>query len=118
MRISTNPSLTPKSGRRFSSAAITAATDWHRPNDKIGVAFVSNAIKRDHQNYLHYGGLGFLLGDGNLNYGREDIVEWYYNAHLWRGLYGMFGGSQIAHPGYNRDRGPVYVSTIRAHIDF
>ena len=31
--------------------------DWRRANDKIGVAFVSNAIKRDHQNYLHYGGL-------------------------------------------------------------
>jgi hypothetical protein len=92
--------------------------DWRRANDKIGVAFVSNAIKRDHQNYLRYGGLGFLLGDGNLTYGREDILEWYYNAHLWRGLYGMIGGTQIAHPGYNTDRGPVYVSTVRAHIDF
>ena len=91
---------------------------WHRLNDKVGAAFVSNAIKRDHQNYLHYGGLGFLLGDGDLNYRREDILEWYYNAHIWRGLYGMVGGSQIAHPGYNRDRGPVYVTTIRAHIDF
>jgi hypothetical protein len=91
---------------------------WYRLNDKVGAAFVSNAIKRDHQNYLHYGGLGFLLGDGNLNYGREDIVEWYYNAHLWRGLYSAVGGTQITHPGYNRDRGPVYVSTVRVHIDF
>lgn len=91
---------------------------WSRPNDKIGVAFVSNAIKRDHQNYLHYGGMGFLLGDGNLNYGRENILEWYYNAHLWRGLFAMLGGSFIAHPGYNRDRGPVYVPTARMHIDF
>ncbi len=91
---------------------------WRRSNDKAGVAYVSNAIKRDHQNYLHFGGLGFLLGDGNLRYGREDIVEWYYNAHIWRGLYGMIGGTQIAHPGYNTDRGPVYVATVRAHIDF
>jgi hypothetical protein len=91
---------------------------WHRPVDKIGVAFVSNAIKRDHQNYLHYGGLGFLLGDGNLTYGREDIAEWYYNAHLWRGFYMMTGGTEFAHPGYNKDRGPVYVTTVRAHVDF
>ncbi|MGO8933535.1 MAG: carbohydrate porin [Terracidiphilus sp.] len=91
---------------------------WGRSNDKAGVAFVSNAIKRDHQSYLHYGGLGFLLGDGNLRYGREDIMEWYYNAHVWRGLFGTFGGTQIAHPGYNTDRGPVYVTTVRAHIDF
>jgi hypothetical protein len=91
---------------------------WRRSSDKVGAAFVSNAIKRDHQNYLHYGGQGFLLGDGSLRYGREDIVEWYYNAHIWRGLYGAVGGTEIAHPGYNTDRGPVYVATVRTHIDF
>jgi hypothetical protein len=91
---------------------------WSRPNDKAGAAFVSNAIKRDHQNYLHYGGSGFLLGDGGLTYGRENIVEWYYNAHIWRGLYAMTGGSYIADPGYNRDRGPLYVPTVRAHVEF
>lgn len=91
---------------------------WSRPNDKLGVAFVSNAIKRDHQNYLRYGGLGFLLGDGGLAYGRENITEWYYNAHLWRGLFGAIGGTCIVDPGYNRARGPVYVGTARVHIDF
>ena len=92
--------------------------DWKRSNDKVGVAFVSNAIKRDHQNYLHYGGLGFLLGDGGLTYGRENILEWYYNAHVWRGLYGAVGGSFIDDPGYNRDRGPLYVPSVRVHVDF
>jgi hypothetical protein len=92
--------------------------NWRRPEDKLGVALVSDAIKRDHQNYLHYGGLGFLLGDGGLTYAREDILEWYYNAHLWRGMLGMLGGSFIAHPGYNSDRGPVYVPAARLHIDF
>ncbi len=91
---------------------------WSRPIDKVGVAFVSNAIKRDHQNYLHYGGQGFLLGDGGLTYGRENIVEWYYNAHVWRGLYAMAGGSYIVDPGYNRDRGPLYVPSLRVHVDF
>jgi carbohydrate-selective porin OprB len=91
---------------------------WNRLNDKVGVGFVSNAIKKDHQNYLHYGGSGFLLGDGGLTYGRENIVEWYYNAHLWRGLYAMTGGSYIVDPGYNRDRGPLYVPTVRAHVEF
>jgi len=92
--------------------------NWRRPNDKLGIAFVSNAIKRDHQNYLHFGGFGFLLGDGNLKYGRENIVEWYYNDHIWRGLYGAVGGDFIDHPGYNSDRGPLYVQTVRMHIDF
>jgi carbohydrate-selective porin OprB len=86
--------------------------------DKIGVAVVSNAIKRDHQNYLRLGGLGFLLGDGNLNYGRENIVESYYNWHAWRGLFYAVDVQHINNPGYNRDRGPVWVGGVRAHVDF
>ncbi len=91
---------------------------WSRQFDKAGLAFVSNAIKRDHQNYLKYGGLGFILGDGRLNYGRENILEGYYNLHTVRGLYFALGGSWIVHPGYNRDRGPVIVPSVRMHLDF
>jgi hypothetical protein len=95
-----------------------AGARWHRPADKIGLVAVSNAIKRDHQNYLRLGGLGFLLGDGNLNYGRENIVESYYNWHAWRGLYYAVDVQHINNPGYNRDHGPVWVGSVRAHIDF
>lgn len=91
---------------------------WHRTQDRAGVAFVSNAIKKDHQNYLAAGGLGFLLGDGNLRYGRENILESYYTVHLWRGIYLAPGLQHINNPGYNRDRGPVLVSSFRAHVEF
>jgi hypothetical protein len=91
---------------------------WGRANDKLGLAFTSNAIKRDHQQYLQNGGLGFILGDGNLRYGRENTVEGYYNLHLWRGSYFAAGGSHVNNPGYNRDRGPVWVPSLRAHMDF
>ncbi|MGA6983336.1 MAG: carbohydrate porin [Candidatus Sulfotelmatobacter sp.] len=91
---------------------------WHRKFDRAGVAFVSNAIKKDHQNYLADGGLGFLLGDGGLTYGRENIVETYYTAHVWRGIYVAPGVQHINNPGYNRDRGPVLVPTFRAHVEF
>jgi hypothetical protein len=95
-----------------------AGARWHRSADKIGLAVVSNAIKRDHQNYLKLGGLGFLLGDGNLNYGRETIVESYYNWHAWRGLFYAVDVQHINNPGYNRDRGPIWVGAVRAHVDF
>ncbi|HEY5027556.1 MAG TPA: carbohydrate porin [Candidatus Angelobacter sp.] len=95
-----------------------AGARWHRPADKIGLAVVSNAIKRDHQNYLKYGGLGFLLGDGNLNYGRETIEEGYYNWHAWKGLFYALDVQHIDNPGYNRDRGPVWVGSVRAHVEF
>jgi high affinity Mn2+ porin len=91
---------------------------WSRPYDKLGVAFVSNAIKKDHQDYLKLGGLGFLLGDGKLNYAREDILEGYYNLHTWRGVYYALDLQYIDHPGYNKDRGPVLVESVRMHVDF
>jgi len=91
---------------------------WHRKQDRAGLAFVSNAIKKDHQNYLAAGGLGFLLGDGHLTYGRENILETYYTAHVWRGIYLAPGFQRIVDPGYNRDRGPVLVPSFRAHVEF
>jgi hypothetical protein len=95
-----------------------AGPAWHRSHDKIGLAVVSNAIKRDHQHYLGYGGLGFLLGDGKLNYGRENIVESYYDLHAWRGLFYAIDVQHVSDPGYNRDRGPAWVGSVRAHVDF
>lgn len=91
---------------------------WHRPQDKAAIAVVSNTIKHDHQNYLRLGGLGFLLGDGRLNYGRENIVESYYTLHAWRGLFYSLDVQHIDNPGYNRDRGPAWVGSVRAHVDF
>jgi len=102
----------------FEFGADYAGTRWKRPVDKVGLVMVSNAIKRDHQNYLKLGGLGFLLGDGNLNYGRENIVEGYYNYHAWRGMFYALDIQHIDNPGYNRDRGPVWVGSVRAHVDF
>jgi carbohydrate-selective porin OprB len=93
-------------------------TRWRRPVDKIAIAVVSNAIKRDHQNFLRLGGDGFLLGDGDLNYGRENIVESYYNWHAWRGLFYAADVQFICNPGYNRDRGPAWVGSARMHVDF
>ena len=100
------------------AGADYAGTRWRRPVDKVAIAVVSNAIKSDHQEYLRLGGVGFLLGDGNLNYGRETIVESYYNWHAWRGLFYALDVQHINNPGYNRDRGPAWVGSVRAHVDF
>lgn len=91
---------------------------WHRRYDRAGVAAVSNAISKDHQTYLADGGYGFLLGDGALDYGRENIVEAYYTLHVWRGIYLAPGLQHINNPGYNRDRGPVLVPSLRLHLEF
>jgi high affinity Mn2+ porin len=98
--------------------AAFKGTLWHRKWDRAGVVFVSNGISHDHAEYLALGGDGFLLGDGRLNYGRENIIETYYTLHAWRGIYPAFGLQHINNPGYNRDRGPVLVPTLRLHVEF
>ena len=100
------------------AGADYAGDRWHRTQDKVALAVVSNAIKRDHQDYLRLGGLGFLLGDGNLRYGRENIVESYYTLHAFKGLFYSLDVQHIDNPGYNRDRGPAWVGALRTHVDF
>jgi hypothetical protein len=90
---------------------------WHRSQDKIGVAFVANGLSGDHRRYLALGGLGFILGDGALTYGLEKIFETYYTAHVWRGISLAVDYQHIADPGYNQDRGPVSVVSVRIHVE-
>ena len=90
---------------------------WRRRGDRVGVAIVTNGLSPEHRDYLRLGGLGFLLGDGTLRYGRENIVESYYTVRLWRGVSAAGGLQYIRHPGYNQDRGPVVVEMVRLHLD-
>lgn len=91
---------------------------WGRRNDRAGVAFVANGISAAHSQYLAFGGLGFILGDGGLTYGPEKIVEAFYTAHLWRGFFACFDLQHINNPGYNKVRGPVLAPGVRLHVDF
>ena len=102
----------------FQAGAGFEGRMWKRKYDRAGVAFVSNAISSEHARYLSYGGLGFLLGDGGLTYGRENIFETYYTAHAWRGIYLGPDLQYVVHPGYNQVRGPVTVPSFRLHVEF
>ena len=89
---------------------------WGRHRDHAGLAFVSNSISSGHQEYLAAGGQGFMLGDGHLTYGRENILETYYNLHLPVGFSIAPDIQYVQNPGYNRARGPVVVFGMRLHI--
>jgi high affinity Mn2+ porin len=92
---------------------------WKRPNDIIGVAGLVNNISNDHWDFLNYGGYGFMLGDGQLpHYGSEMITEVYYSAQLAKTLWFSADYQYVQNPGYNRDRGPVNVWALRAHVEF
>jgi len=93
-------------------------TKWSRPDDVVGVAGVASGLSGDHKAYLAAGGLGMILGDGRLNYGDEQIVEAYYDLKLGRRLWLSPDFQYITNPGYNRDRGPVPIYGLRAHVEF
>lgn len=93
-------------------------TKWKRADDVVGIAGGSNGISNDHQRYLQAGGNGFIIGDGRLNYGREAILECFYNAQLTKFFWLTFDYQFVHNPGYNRDRGPVHVFGFRGHVAF
>lgn len=104
--------------RSISGGLALKGTAWHRPQDRLGAAFVQNGLSSDHEAYLAAGGLGFLLGDGRLNYAPERIAEAYYACALGRFLTASLDVQRIANPGYNRDRGPASLLALRLHAQF
>ena len=93
-------------------------TKWKRKDDVAGIAAVINGISSDHREFLKEGGYGFIIGDGALNYAHEEIIETYYNLSLFTSVTLGFDYQFVNHPAYNKDRGPVHVFGIRAHVEF
>jgi len=91
---------------------------WKRNSDKLALAYVQNNISDLHRQYLAKGGYGFLIGDGKLNYGPEQITELYYSLAVGHHLVISPDYQFVINPGYNRDRGPVHIVALRLHIVF
>ena len=88
-----------------------------RPLDKVGLAAAVNGISGNYQ-YLSIGGLGVNIGDGALSYRPELIVETYYSVGLTENAFLTADYQFIANPGYNYVRGPVWIGSVRLHVQF
>ncbi len=102
----------------FSGGVVAKGAAWSRPNDEIGVAVARNGISNTHREYLRRGGTAAFLGDGNLSYAPERIVEVYYSAAVYQNLWLSLGAQRINNPGYNAARGPATFYGIRLHTEF
>jgi high affinity Mn2+ porin len=92
---------------------------WKRANDNVGIAYVISGISQPHRNYLKAGGDGFMLGDGNLNYVPENLIETYYSFAVNKNLFISGTYQLLINPGYNFDRkGPVNIFSVRVHTEF
>ncbi|HEY0335896.1 MAG TPA: carbohydrate porin [Burkholderiales bacterium] len=104
--------------RSVSAGVSIKGTRWSRPEDTVGLAFASNGLSHPHRDYLAAGGLGFFIGDGRLNYRRENIFEAFYSWRVIKGAWVSADFQRIFNPAYNADRGPVSVGSIRLHAEF
>jgi high affinity Mn2+ porin len=93
-------------------------TCWCRPKDVVGLAYEIDGLSGPHRNYLGAGGLGFIIGDGQLNYSPEQIFESYYSYQVIKGIFFTLDFQEVLHPAYNRDRGPVSIGSARFHLEF
>jgi high affinity Mn2+ porin len=105
--------------RTLSGGLSLAGRQWGRPGDTVGVAGVVNGISSVHEAFFNAGGLGILVGDGQLPHpGPEQILETYYSYSLPQSWKLTFDYQYIVNPAYNRDRGPVSVFGTRLHYQF
>jgi high affinity Mn2+ porin len=103
----------------ISAGVSVKGSGWRRPDDTVGVAFSVNGLSPSHRDYLAAGGLGGFLGDGQLNYAREQDYEAYYSALVYRGVHLTLDYQRIVNPGFNADRhGPVHLLSGRLHVEF
>ena len=104
---------------RLAEAGVSVkGTRWKRKDDVVATAFAAAGLSGVHAVYLAMGGLDFLIGDGKLNYAPEYLWETYYSAHVVRGLTATFDVQHYDNLAYNHDRGPVWIESIRLHIEF
>ena len=104
--------------RSISFGLNIKGTSWKRANDIIGIAQVINGISAQHSAFLRAGYYGFIIGDGQLNYGAESITEFYYKARITKSFFLSFDYQFVNNPAYNIDRGPVNVFAFRGHVEF
>ena len=105
--------------RTISAGVSLNGKQWGRPDDTIGIAGVVNNVAGVHQAFFNAGGLGILIGDGQLpNPGLEQIFEAYYSYALSPATRLSFDYQLINNPAYNTDRGPVNAFAVRLHAQF
>lgn len=104
--------------RSVSAGVSLQGALWGRAQDKIGLGVAINSLSNDAQRYFTAGGMGILIGDGNLNYAHEQIAETYYAFKPTNKLTLTADYQRVTNPGYNQDRGPVNVYALRLHAEY
>jgi high affinity Mn2+ porin len=104
---------------RLASGGISVnGARWKRRFDTVATGLAVSGISGVHAQYLARGGLDFNIGDGALRYAPETVSESYYSARVRPGLFATFDLQRAINPGFNRDRGPAWIPSVRLHVEF
>jgi len=118
--------------------AVAEGALWDRPRDNSGLGLGVNGAGGERRRYLEHWLPALLTGDGQqavgadyyrdpwfgptptaaFHYGREYVLEAYYLWSWAPDLQLTFDLQRIVDPGYDRDRGPVDVLSLRIHAEF
>lgn len=104
--------------RSASGGVSIKGSFWGRPTDTFAFGGAVNGLSSAHRDFLAAGGRGLLIGDGQLNYGTERILETYYAFALSKAFTFTTDYQLIVNPAYNMDRGPVSIFSGRLHGEF
>jgi high affinity Mn2+ porin len=105
--------------RTISAGLSLKGSHWSRADDTVGLAGIINGISAARERYLNAGGLGIVVGDGQLPHpGPEQILETYYNLGVVSQAHLSLDYQFVKNPAYNRDRGAVSIVAVRFHAQF
>ena len=104
--------------RSLSIGVVANGSLWQRQFDLAGIGVASSWISSIHAQYLALGGIDGFIGDGHLRQGSEGVAEAFYSFNLERAIW-LAGDYQFLwNPGFNRDRGPLHILSVKIHAEF
>jgi carbohydrate-selective porin OprB len=106
------------SDRSLSFGVAMKGLRWGRGKDTLGLGYAQSWISSQHAAYLNMGGIDGFIGDGKINYKPEQVVDIYYQCHVFSSTWLTADYQHLANPAYNADRGPVDIYGARVHFEF
>ena len=102
----------------ISTGVRLAGKLWGRADDVVGLAWLRNGLSKERRSFLEAGGISYFIGDGQIRYQPEKIVEAFYSWQVLKGTWLTADVQHIQNPAYNASRGPLTVYALRAHAEF
>lgn len=97
---------------------LAKGSSWSRPRDVAGVGVNLGWISKVHAEYLALGGVDGFIGDGAIKAAMESSLDVFYSMNIRKSFWLTGDFQRAVNPGFNADRGPVNIFSVRIHGEF